>query len=131
MLYPITIHHEKEQFVAYAPDLPNLTFTGDNMADVIRNARFVMIEHLQALAEQGKPIPKGNDLSVYLDNPKFLGQTWAVISLDSLKFSQATTHQFPLSERVLGEIYQALGENATLDDVHTFVITAIQEKLAK
>lgn len=132
MLYPVTIYQKEGQFIAHAPDLPTLSFVGENMADVIRNARLTIIEHLQALAEQGKPLPKGNDLSVHLDNPEFFGQTWAIISLDSLRFSQAmVAYQLALPEKILNDIHRTLGDNASLDDVQAFILTAIQDKLAK
>lgn len=132
MLYPVAIYQANGQFIAHAPDLPTLSITGESMADVINNARLTIIEHLHLLAEKNSPIPKGNDLNVHLENPQFFGQTWAIISLDSLRFSQETvTYQLALPKKMLDDIYRILGDNASVDGVQAFMVGAIQDKLSK
>lgn len=130
MLYPIAIYQANGRFVAHAPDLPTLPMTGETMADVIHNARMVIMEYLQKLANQKQPIPKGKEISEHLDNPDYFGRTWAIISLDSLRFHQETVvYELVLPKDVLDGIYQVLGDHSTADKVQDFILTAIQEKL--
>lgn len=132
MLYPVAIYQANGQFVAHTPDLPALSIMGENMADVIRNARSIIIDHLQELADKNEPIPKGSDLGHHLDNPDFFGQTWAIISLDSLRFSQATiAYQLNIPKKLLDEIYATLGSGANVDAVQDFIISSVQQKLTK
>lgn len=131
MLYPIAIYQANGRFVAHAPDLPTLPIVGETMADVIHNARVVIIDYLQDLANHHQPIPKGNNISGHLDNPDYFGRTWAIISLDSLRFGQATVaYQLPLPKKTLDDIYQMLGENSSTQTVQDFIIAAIEDKLA-
>ena len=109
MLYPVAIYEDGANFTAQVPDLPNLTITGESMADVIRNARVIISEHLQSLTDAGEDVPSANDLSVHLDNAAFYGCVWAIVSLDSENFAK-TMVTFPLNlpKKVLDAICQQL-----------------------
>lgn len=132
MLYPIAIYQANGRFVAHAPDLPTLPMTGETMADVIHNARMAIIEYLQKLANQKQPIPKGKEISEHLDNPDYFGRTWAIISLDSLRFHQETiAYELLLPKNMLDGIYQRLGGEVAMEKVQAFILGAIQDKLDK
>lgn len=133
MFYPVAIYEQDQQFFATVPDLPSLNIVGESMADVIKNARIVIIDYLQSLADNNQPLPKGNDINLHLDNPEFLGYIWAIISLDSLRFAQKTIH-YPLMlpKALLDGIYNALGNTHThleSDGIQAFILTAIEDKL--
>lgn len=137
MIYPVAIRPQnttdnRTNFVANVPDLPDLHIEGETMADVIRNAQAVITTHLQARAEKNQPIRSGQDISVHLDNPDFFGCTWAIISLDSLRFTQAILN-YPLSlpKMILDSIYEHVGENADTDVVDGFIVDAIKQKLSQ
>lgn len=133
MIYPVAIQKDPNNntpFVAIVPDLPNLHIEGDSMADVIHNARLVIMAHLQSKAENNEPIASGQDISVHLDNPKFFGHTWAIISLDSLRFTQSTlTYHLTLPKTTLDAICRTLGDNASPELVQAFMLDAIKHKL--
>lgn len=129
MLYPVAIFKKDNQFVAQVPDLPALHVTGLNMVDIIRTARADIIAHLQYLTDRGDPIPKGQDIGVYLDDARFFGVTWAMISLDSVIFAQTILpYEVILPKPLLHAIYEKLG--ATDDEsVQAFIVDAIKDKL--
>lgn len=139
MFYPVAIYEKNQQFFATVPDLPSLTIVGESMADVIKNARIVIIDYLQSLADSNQPLPQGNDINLHLDNPEFLGYIWAIISLDSLRFAQKTVH-YPLTlpKALLDGIYRTLGDTSyaqldnsvdNSDGVQAFILAAIEDKL--
>lgn len=91
MLYPVAIFQQDNLFRAKIPDLPELTaIEGNSMADTITQVRHIIINHLQRLSDNDEPIPVGQELNIHLQNPEFLGHTWAIISLDSLRFVTRT-----------------------------------------
>lgn len=130
MIYPVAIHKENGHFFAKVPDLPSLQIDGASMADVIENARLVIIEHLQNLADNNLPINEGQDISVHLDNAEFFGHTWAIISLDSLRLAQTTlSYRLDLPKSMLAAIQNSVGGDGKLAE--QFILDAIREKLAK
>lgn len=135
MIYPVAIRSQdtpnhQPHFVAIAPDLPELHIEGVSMADVIHNARTVIMTHLQGLAENNQTVRSGQDIGVYLDNPEFFGCTWAIISLDSLRLTQTTlSYRLTLPKMILDNIYETVGETATPDMIDDFIINAIKQKL--
>lgn len=129
MIYPVAIRKQDQNglFVAISPDLPDLHITGTSMADVVHNARLIIMSHLQTLAEQNAPITSGTNLNTHLSNPDFLGHTWAIISLNSLKLTPSN-YQFVLPAPTLNAIYHHL-EIPTRDAINTFILEAIHKQL--
>lgn len=135
MIYPVAISAqqtpERSYFVAIAPDLPELHIEGVSMADVIHNARAVIMAHLQTLAENNHAIRSGRDISEHLNNPDYFGYTWAIISLDSLRFTQAIlSYRLNIPKTVLDGIYEVVGDTANTEAVDEFIISAIKQKLS-
>lgn len=91
MLFPIAIRQKNNQYFGILPDLPELSIVAPNIAEVISQGRFVIIKHLLSLCDQGKPLPKGSDISDHLGTDdaktpnKFAGFTWAIISIDAAR----------------------------------------------
>lgn len=135
MIYPVAIRtketdNQHTHFIAIAPDLPELHIEGVSMADVIHNARAVIMAHLQVLAENNQVVRSGQDISVHLNNPDFFGCTWAIISLDSIRFAQAIlSYRLNIPKTVLDGIYDVVGEGATGETVDEFIVDAIKQKL--
>lgn len=129
MLYPVAIDQQTEGFVAHVPDLPALTVSGDSVADVIRNARLAISEHLQAVVDQGEPLPKVNDLSVHLDNAEFYGRIWAIVSLESAYFvPKVTDIALKLPKKTLDAIHVHL-KSSDPEEIQAFIIKTINERL--
>lgn len=132
MFFAVAIHQAEGQYVAYVPDLPELNVYGKDMADVIGNTRVAMIDYLQNLVDKGITLPKGQAIDVHLNNPQFLGYTWAIISLDSLRFAQKNlSYHLTLPKIMLEEIYDKLGSDANDDAVQAFMIAAISHALTQ
>lgn len=146
MFYSVAIHQANGAFVAVVPDLPNIEVAGESMAGVIGDVRLTIIEHLQNLVSNNQPIPAGQDIGVHLLNERYLGHTWAIITLDSLRLSQhLVSVDVSLPKSLLLSIYHELGnqipDRAVGDDeieqvlqvsdglVQEFIIDAIKEKL--
>lgn len=146
MLYSVAIHQEGGKFVAVVPDLPNLEVVGDNMASVIGDIRLTIIEHLQNLVSNNQPIPAGQDIGIHLADSRFLGHTWAIVTLDSLRLSQhLVPMELAMPKSLLLSIYHELGHKlpnqAVGDDevdkilqvshefIQNFILSAVKEKL--
>lgn len=82
MQYPIAIFQKDKNYHVNVPDIPELSASGDNMAEVIANARMAVITHLHELIENDQKIPQALSISTYLNEPEFLGCTWAIISVE-------------------------------------------------
>lgn len=132
MFYTVAIHQHNGEFIAEVPDLPTLTICGDTMADVLSNARLSIIEHLQHLTDNDAPIPDGKEINVHLDNPKYYGHIWAIVSLDSLRFAPKTlSYHLDIPSRLLVQIYDNLGNQANNELVQAFIIDAVSQKLSE
>lgn len=135
MLYSVAIHQDNGAFLAVVPDLPNVEVGGDNMAQVIGDVRLAIIDHLQNLVSNNQPIPAGQDIGVHLGNQKYLGHTWAIITLDSLRLSQHLVPiELALPKSLLLSIYHELEYEANNDEIpnellSTFIIDTIKERL--
>lgn len=129
MLYPVAIDKQDDGFVAEVPDLPELSITGESVADVIRNARLAISEQLQAIVDQGRPLPNVRDLSTHLDNADFFGRIWAIVSLESAYFIPKTTNvALHLPQKMLTAIY----DQTQSDDpqaLQAFILDAINLRL--
>lgn len=147
MFYSVAIHQANGAFVAVVPDLPNIEVAGESMAGVIGDVRLTIIEHLQNLVSNNQPIPAGQDIGVHLLNERYLGHTWAIITLDSLRLSQhLVSVDVSLPKSLLLSIYheleQKIPNQAVGDDevgkvlevshefIQSFILSAIKEKLA-
>lgn len=129
MLYPVAIDHQAQGFVAHVPDLPALTIEGDNVADVIRNARVAIGDYLQAMVDQGEPLPKVRDLSVHLDNADFYGCIWAIVSLESAYFvPKVTDIALKLPQNTLSAIHQHL-KSSDPQAIQAFIVETITQRL--
>jgi predicted RNase H-like HicB family nuclease len=67
MRYAIVIEHGKANLSAYVPDLPGCIATGQTVAQVVRNMREAIELHLDAIREDGLPIPEPNSSVEYVD----------------------------------------------------------------
>lgn len=147
MLYSVAIHQENGAFLAVVPDLPSIEVGGDNMAQVIGDVRLAIIEHLQNLVSNNQPIPAGQDIGIHLADKRFLGHTWAIVTLDSLRLSQHLVPvELAMPKSLLLSIYheleQKIPNQAVGDDevgkvlevshefIQSFILSAIKEKLA-
>lgn len=85
--FSVAIRQEDDTFYAQVPDLPDIHVIGDSIADTIDKVRSTLIGYLQKLADDGSDLPQPENITNHLTNPKFAGQTWAIISLNSMLFN--------------------------------------------
>lgn len=62
----IVIEDAGENFSAYSPDLPGCVATGSTREETERNMYEAIRMHLEALQEDGEPIPESTSLAEYV-----------------------------------------------------------------
>jgi predicted RNase H-like HicB family nuclease len=67
MKYLIVIEKGPKSYGAYIPDLPGCVAVGDSKAEVKKLIREAMALHLEAMRENGEPIPKPAAAGEYLE----------------------------------------------------------------
>lgn len=127
-LFSVAIRQENDTFHAQTPDLPNIHIIGTSIADTIDKTRTTLIEHLQHLVDTNQPLPTPQNITTYLIDPKFAGQTWAMISLNSMLFdSNQKSFALHLPRPLLNGIQEKVGYHES--DIENFILAAIHHKL--
>lgn len=67
MRYAIVIEKAGSNYSAYVPDLPGCITTGQTVEETERNIREDIQFHLEALCEDGLPIPKPQSQVEYVE----------------------------------------------------------------
>ncbi|STZ08770.1 Uncharacterised protein [Moraxella caprae] len=128
-LFSVAIRQEDDTFHAQVPDLPEIHVIGDSIADTINKVRSTLIGHLQKLADDGSDLPQPENITNHLTNPKFAGQTWAMISLNSMLFnSKQKPFNLHLPRALLTQIQAQIGYDE--HDIKAFILKAIEHELA-
>ena len=69
MKYAIVIEKASDSFGAFVPDLPGCVAVGESEAEVRELIREAIELHLEALQEEGAPIPYPSSKVEYVDVP--------------------------------------------------------------
>ena len=69
MKYLIVIEKTGTGFSAYSPDLDGCVATGKTREEVERHMREAIGLHMEALREDGQPLPAPTSFSAYVDVP--------------------------------------------------------------
>jgi predicted RNase H-like HicB family nuclease len=69
MRYAIVIEQARDNFSAYAPDLPGCVATGTTIEEVEAQMREAIEFHLDGLREDGVPIPQPSSRVEYIEVP--------------------------------------------------------------
>jgi predicted RNase H-like HicB family nuclease len=67
MRYAIVIEKAEANYSAYVPDLPGCVATGSTVAEVKAEIREAIVFHVEALREDGMPIPDGASQVEYVE----------------------------------------------------------------
>ncbi|STY93600.1 type II toxin-antitoxin system HicB family antitoxin [Moraxella bovis] len=127
-LFSVAIRQEDDTFYAQVPDLPDIHVIGDSIADTIDKVRSTLIGYLQKLADDGSDLPQPENITNHLTNPKFAGQTWAIISLNSMLFnSKQKSFNLHLPRALLTQIQAQIGYDE--HDIEAFILKAIEHEL--
>ena len=65
--YAIVIEHGENNLSAYVPDLRGCITTGRTVEEVERNIREAIELHLEALREDGEPLPDPHTVVAYVE----------------------------------------------------------------
>lgn len=129
-LFSVAIRQENDTFHAQIPDLPDVHVIGTSIADTIDKMRSALIDYLQQLADNDEPLPNPEHITNHITNPKYAGQTWAIISLGSMLFHhQQKTFALHLPRPLLLQIQEKVGDSEL--DIETFILEAIRHELAR
>lgn len=64
--YLVVIEKAENNYSAYSPDLPGCVATGDTKEETLRLMREAIAMHLEALKEEGLPIPSPSTSADYI-----------------------------------------------------------------
>jgi predicted RNase H-like HicB family nuclease len=67
MKYMVVIERGPTSFGAYVPDLPGCVAAGESREEVLELVREAIEMHLQALREQGEPVPPSSSSIEFVD----------------------------------------------------------------
>lgn len=84
MIYPIFIFSTTEGFDGYFPDLDGCFFAGNTFADISKNAEEAFAVHIEALMDEGFPLPTPpKDPQRYIGDPRLKeeGGFWGLLRL--------------------------------------------------
>ena len=76
----------KSAFGVAVPDLPGCFSAGDTVEDAFEKAREAIEAHCEALAEEGKDLPKPKKLSEWQTDREYKGWTWGIVDVPVDKF---------------------------------------------
>jgi predicted RNase H-like HicB family nuclease len=65
--YLIVIEKGDNNYSAYSPDVPGCIATGETIEETLENMRDALTFHLEAIAEEGEPLPYPRGVQSYLD----------------------------------------------------------------
>lgn len=65
--YLIVIEKGEDNYSAYSPDVLGCVATGATIEETLDNMRDALVFHLEALAEDGDPLPAPRGVQSYLD----------------------------------------------------------------
>lgn len=108
MRYPIIIHKDAESdYGVTIPDLPGCYTAGLTVDDAMMMAAEAASLHLEAMLDEGEPIPEPSDIQALRDNPDYADGTWAYITLDTSTLANKSRRiNITLPERTLQVIDQ-------------------------
>ena len=66
----VIIETGEENFSAYSPDLPGCVATGSTYDEVLKNMHQAIQMHLEAMVEEGEPIPETFTLATHIAVPE-------------------------------------------------------------
>jgi predicted RNase H-like HicB family nuclease len=69
MRYAIAIEKAEGNYSAYIPDLPGCVTVEDTVEELMENMREAVEMHLEALQEDGLPIPEARTMCEYIELP--------------------------------------------------------------
>lgn len=86
IFYSIAIKPTQIGYSAQVVDLPHITCTSDNVAQIVSDIRHQILAYLAQ--ETRAPIPRPKELNAYLEMEEFAGCTWALVSVNAHHFTQ-------------------------------------------
>lgn len=67
MRYAVVIEQARGNYSAYVPDLPGCVSAGDTIEETKQNIQEAIAFHLEAIVEDGLPIPQPNSECDYVE----------------------------------------------------------------
>lgn len=81
LVFPIAVEAGDEQhaFGVVVPDIPGCFAAGDTLEEAFENAKQAIESHLDALLDEGLPVPQAGKLDEHLHNPDYAGFVWGFV----------------------------------------------------
>jgi predicted RNase H-like HicB family nuclease len=106
MQYPIVIHKDKaSDYGVTVPDLPGCFSAGATMDEAMAMAKEAIELHLEAMIDEGLPIPDPATIEQHQRKRDYRGGTWALVSIEDSRLRiNAKRIQITMPERVLDAV---------------------------
>lgn len=127
MQYPIAIYKDPNGYTAIIPDIPTLTATGSDMAEVIAIARHVVLNHLLALIQEDLPLPEPSAVSERVNESKFAGYIWAVVHIE---LSRLIGDSIELTIRLPAKVITHVHQHFPDDNINQVILDALKQYLS-
>jgi predicted RNase H-like HicB family nuclease len=113
MNFPVIIHKDKDSdYGVIIPDLPGCFSAGDSYEDALANTREAIECHIEALLEDGEPVPQAMGIEQHKSNEFAQDAVFALVSVDLSKLSgkvKRVNITFP--ERLLSQVDSYAGSH--------------------
>jgi predicted RNase H-like HicB family nuclease len=84
MRYPVLVEPgtRKSAYGVVVPDLPGCFAAGETLDEALHNAREAILLHLEALLDEGEPVPEASPLERHAHDPEYVEWIRAVVDVD-------------------------------------------------
>lgn len=92
MLYPIAIERGDSDTAhgIIVPDIAGCFSVADDYNDVFDNTIEAIAGHLECIVNEGLEIPLPSNIEGYIDDPDYVGMTWAMVAVNVIRYLDKT-----------------------------------------
>lgn len=133
MIYPIFIFSTTEGFDGYFPDLDGCFFAGNTFADISKNAEEAFAVHIEALMDEGFPLPTPpKDPQRYIGDPRLKEEEGILgfVEIDPAKYeSKAVKFNLTMSQNLLTAIDKFIATHRGYKNRSQFLAELARERI--
>jgi predicted RNase H-like HicB family nuclease len=134
MVYPIFIFITDDGFDGYFPDVDGCFFAGETMGDVVKNAELAFGIHMEALIEEGFPLPAPpQSPKVYLSDRRLKedGGILSFVAIDPTKYEKkAVKFNLTMPQNLLTAIDRFIATHRDYKSRSQFLAELAREKIS-
>ncbi|HDL8224874.1 TPA: type II toxin-antitoxin system HicB family antitoxin [Yersinia enterocolitica] len=135
MIYPIFIFSTVEGFDGYFLDIDGCFFAGNTFAEISQNAEEAFATHIEALMDEGFPLPTPpKDPQRYINDPRLKedGGILGFVEIDPAKYeSKAIKFNLTMSQNLLTAIDKFIATHRGYKNRSQFLAELARERIAR